>query len=90
MAKKETLKEQQARLDKEKWCRSVATSCDQSGLMWYCKDCTKRIGDYHCHATQSKSCNGIIQRQSNWKEKRYSQNQYIYADKKWSKENINY
>lgn len=54
MAKKETLKEQQARLDKEKWCRSVATSCDQSGVMWYCKDCTKRIGDYHCHATQTE------------------------------------
>ena len=60
MAKKETLKEQQARLDKEKWCRSVATSCDQSGVMWYCKDCTKRIGDYHCHATQTERENGSL------------------------------
>ena len=60
MAKKETLKEQQARLDREKWCRSVATSCDQSGGMWYCENCLKRFGDYHCHATQTERENGSL------------------------------
>lgn len=45
--KKETLKQHQSRLDGEKWCRGVATSCDQSGMMWYCNGCIHTNG-YHC------------------------------------------
>lgn len=45
--KKETLKQHQQRLDMEKWCRGVATSCDQSGMMWYCQECSHSNG-YHC------------------------------------------
>jgi hypothetical protein len=58
--KKETLKEQQARLDLEKWNRSIVTSCDQSGGMWYCENCAKRVGNYHCHATQTERENGTL------------------------------
>lgn len=60
MAKKETLKEQQDRLDKEKWCKGVATFCDQSGLMWYCKECPHQMQDCHCHATQAERERGTL------------------------------
>lgn len=52
--KKETLKEQQDRLDIEKYQRSVLTSCDQSGMMWYCKDCEYRKGEYTCSISHEK------------------------------------
>lgn len=57
---KETLKEQQARLDLEKWNRSIATSCDQSGGMWYCENCAKRVGNYRCNSTQNEIKNGSL------------------------------
>lgn len=59
--KKETLKEQQARLDLEKWNRSVATSCDQSGGMWYCENCAKQVGSFGgCSATQDERVFGNL------------------------------
>lgn len=57
--KKETLKQQQARLDKEKWIRSIDTSCDQSGMMYYCKNCNRSNG-YHCSATQDERVSGSL------------------------------
>lgn len=60
MAKKETLKEQQARLDREKWFKGVTTFCDQSGMMWYCTDCPKKWRDCHCHATQDEREKGTL------------------------------
>ena len=43
-SKKETLKQLQARLDGEKWMRSISTSCDQSGMMYYCQGCSHSNG----------------------------------------------
>lgn len=60
MAKNETLREQQVRLDKEKWCKGVTTFCDQSGMMWYCRGCDKLMGDVHCHATQYEREKGSL------------------------------
>lgn len=57
---KETLKSQQQRLDLEKWNRSIATSCDQSGSMYYCDGCPSRVSDYHCSATQDQRVSGNL------------------------------
>lgn len=60
-SKKETLKQLQARLDGEKWMRSISTSCDQSGMMYYCKGCVHSVGDgYHCDATQDERVSGTL------------------------------
>lgn len=56
----ESLKKQQIKLDQEKWYRSIATSCDQSGSMYYCEGCTRRVHDYHCNATQEERVAGSI------------------------------
>lgn len=56
----ESLKKQQIKLDQEKWYRSIATSCDQSGGMYYCEGCTRRVHDYHCNATQEERVAGSI------------------------------
>ena len=55
--KKETLKQQQIRLDGEKWMRSIATACDQSGMMYYCEGCSQSHG-YHCDVTQGERVSG--------------------------------
>lgn len=60
-SKKETLKQLQARLDGEKWIRSISTSCDQSGMMYYCKGCVHSVsGGYHCDATQDERVSGTL------------------------------
>lgn len=58
-SKKETLKQLQARLDGEKWMRSIDTSCDQSGMMYYCKGCSHSNG-YHCDVTQDERVSGTL------------------------------
>lgn len=58
-SKKETLKQLQARLDGEKWIRSIDTSCDQSGMMHYCKGCSHSNG-YHCDVTQDERVSGTL------------------------------
>lgn len=56
----ESLRRQQIKLDQEKWYRSIATSCDQSGGMYYCEGCARRVHDYHCNATQQEREDGSI------------------------------
>lgn len=56
----ESLKRQQIKLDQEKWYRSITTSCDQSGGMYYCEGCARRVHDYHCNATQEERVAGSI------------------------------
>lgn len=58
-SKKETLKQLQARLDGEKWIRGIDTSCDQSGMMYYCQGCSHSNG-YHCDATQDERVSGTL------------------------------
>lgn len=58
--KKETLKEQQDKLDLEKYQRSVLTSCDQSGMMWYCKGCQYCKGEYLCAVTHEQRLKGSL------------------------------
>lgn len=56
----ETLKNQQIRLDAEKWNKSVSASCDQSGAMYYCENCPRRVHDFHCDATQKERVSGSL------------------------------
>lgn len=56
----ESLKRQQIKLDQEKWYRSITTSCDQSGGMYYCEGCARRVHDYHCNAAQEERVAGSI------------------------------